>query len=191
MLVLLATPAMMLPTDSLKAGLAETDLRNAEAAADLLAIKTQEATGALVDKVKWRHWGPDIRDLRAGARLQPFSVAVRRMLAKRREWEKKAILVNSGRAEDLESQRRAARHPVTRRTHAFVTRENAKRLPRDASLREGHWASRKARAGKPNEYVPLPSKASGAWAVRAGQMRVGPTNTRTGLTPTIPALWKT
>ena len=187
LLLLTLRTCASLPTDSATVGLTKKDLDQAEAIADLLASEAS-AQDRTNDRRKWRHWGPDIADLKESAdeRVKPYSIAVRNMLRQRAEWEKKAVLTNSGRY--LQSQAQAARAPVTVRTHVFVTRDNKDEIPRNRRLQEGHFVARRAQAGKPDEMVPLPHKAAGAWARRSGFLRVAPMNTRTGLTPTLPML---
>ena len=74
-------------------------------------------------------------------------------------------------------QRNAGRHPVT-----MVSERH------NQAYKETHFLARAAEAGKPSQFIPLPSKAAGAWARHSGSVKVGPMNTRTGLTPTLPML---
>lgn len=165
LLVLLATPARSIPTDSLKVGLTRKDMDEAEAIADLLA-STARAQDDTDERRKWRHWGPDIKELKPGSTAQPYSIAVRRMLRNRDEWSKRAVATNLGNYDKLQAQVRATNSPVTVRTHAYTTKDTE----------------------KSSQHTSLPSKAAGPWARHSGFLKVGSVNTRTGLTPTLPWL---
>ena len=140
--------------------LTKTDMDEAEAIADLLAHQAR-AQDDSDERRKWRHWGPDIKELKPGSKVHPYSIAVRNMLRKRDEWSKRAVTTNLGNYDKLESQARAADEPVTVRTHAYTTKQTIGTMPRNQAYKETHFLARAAEAGKPSQHIPLPSKAAG------------------------------